>query len=107
MAVVSTTDGRYFLRVADHSKPVTGDDVMRLASKRAARPWETQTTARRNEHLATRSDDAQIFIFEAFRAQRCDQGGPLALMHWVSKFRLASSAGSTPHHRAMASSIRM
>lgn len=51
MAVVSTTDGRYFLRVADHSKPVTGDDVMRLASKRAARPWETQTTARRNEHL--------------------------------------------------------
>ncbi|WP_347249559.1 hypothetical protein [Zoogloea sp.] len=32
MAVASTTDGRYFLRVADQSKPVTGDDVMRLAS---------------------------------------------------------------------------
>lgn len=28
MAVASTTDGRYFLRVADQSKPVTGDDVM-------------------------------------------------------------------------------
>lgn len=44
MAVASTTDGRYFLRMADQSKPVTGDDVMRLASERSALPWETQTT---------------------------------------------------------------
>lgn len=44
MAVASTTDGRYFLRVADQSKPVTGDDVMRLASERSALPWETLTT---------------------------------------------------------------
>jgi len=44
VAVASTTDGRYFLRVADQSKPVTGDDVMRLASERSALPWETQTT---------------------------------------------------------------
>lgn len=44
LGVASTTDGRYFLRVADQSKPVTGDDVMRLASERAALPWETQTT---------------------------------------------------------------
>lgn len=46
MAVASTTDGRYFLRIADQSKPVTGDDVMRLASERSALPWETQTTLR-------------------------------------------------------------
>lgn len=44
VAVASTTDGRYFLRIADQSKPVTGDDVMRLASERSALPWETQTT---------------------------------------------------------------
>lgn len=44
MAVASTTDGRYFLRIADQSKPVTGDEVMRLASERSALPWETQTT---------------------------------------------------------------
>jgi ATP-dependent DNA helicase RecG len=43
-AVASTTDGRYFLRVADQSKPVTGDEVMRLATERNALPWETQTT---------------------------------------------------------------
>lgn len=46
MAVASTTDGRYFLRVADQSKPVLGDDVLRLASERSALPWETQTTLR-------------------------------------------------------------
>ncbi|MDO8320167.1 helix-turn-helix domain-containing protein [Rhodoferax sp.] len=34
MSVASSTDGRYFLRVADQSKPVTGDDVLRLASER-------------------------------------------------------------------------
>ncbi len=44
LAVASATDGRYFLRVADQSKPVTGDDVMRLASERSALPWETQIT---------------------------------------------------------------
>jgi ATP-dependent DNA helicase RecG len=44
LAVASTTDGRYFLRVADQSRPVTGEDVMRLASERSALPWETQTT---------------------------------------------------------------
>lgn len=44
LTVASTTDGRYFLRVADQSRPVTGDDVMRLASERTALPWETQTT---------------------------------------------------------------
>lgn len=44
VAVASTTDGRYFIRVADQSKPVTGDDVMRLASERSAVPWESQIT---------------------------------------------------------------
>lgn len=44
IAVASTTDGRYYLRIADQSKPVTGDDVLRLAAERAALPWETQIT---------------------------------------------------------------
>ncbi len=58
VAVASTTDGRYFLRIADQSKPVTGDDVMRLASERAALPWETQTTLHipRGEMDATKRD---------------------------------------------------
>ncbi len=42
--VASTSDGRFFLRIADASRPVLGDDVMRLASERSALPWETLTT---------------------------------------------------------------
>lgn len=38
IAVGSTTDGRYFLRVTDQSKPATGDDVLRLAAEHAALP---------------------------------------------------------------------
>lgn len=38
--VASTTDGRYFLRVADVCVPVVGDDVLRLANERPGRPWE-------------------------------------------------------------------
>lgn len=42
--VASTSDGRFFLRIADASRPVLGDDVMLLASERSALPWETLTT---------------------------------------------------------------
>lgn len=40
MGVASTSDGRYFLRIADGCKPVVGDDVMRLINDRASLPWE-------------------------------------------------------------------
>lgn len=43
-SVASTTEGRFFLRIADSSKPVIGNEVMRLASERSALPWETLTT---------------------------------------------------------------
>ncbi|MDR5736227.1 ATP-binding protein [Caballeronia sp. LZ025] len=52
VAVASTTDGRYYIRIADKSAPVTGDDVLRLASERAALPWETQCTARVSRRVA-------------------------------------------------------
>ena len=39
-SVASTTDGRYFLRVADACVPVLGDDVLRLANERPGRAWE-------------------------------------------------------------------
>ena len=44
--VASTPAGQYFIRVADSSRPVVGDEVMRLASERAAFPWDTLTTLR-------------------------------------------------------------
>ena len=38
-AVASTSDGRFYLRIGDSSKPVLGDEVMRLAGERSALPW--------------------------------------------------------------------
>ena len=66
LAVASTTDGRYYLRVADQSKPVTGDDVMRLASERATLPWETLTSLQlpRSDADATQ----QRALLQALRA---------------------------------------
>lgn len=43
--VASTHDGRYFLRVDDESRPVLGDDVLRLANDRPTLPWESLVTA--------------------------------------------------------------
>ena len=45
-SVASTTDGRYFLRVGDQTRPLVGEDVMRLASERPQVPWETLTGLR-------------------------------------------------------------
>ena len=42
--VASTSDGRYFIRVADSCLPVLGDDVLRLANERPGRPWEAMET---------------------------------------------------------------
>ena len=49
------TDGHYFRRVSDESKPVVGDEVMRLAAERSALPWETQTTL----HVSRAETDPQ------------------------------------------------
>lgn len=43
-APASTTDGRYYLRVSDESKPLVGEEVQRLLNERSAQPWETLTT---------------------------------------------------------------
>lgn len=43
--VASTSDGRYYIRIADTSQPVLGDDVMRLANDRPGRPWETMDSS--------------------------------------------------------------
>lgn len=44
LAPASTTDGRYYFRLADESKPLVGEQVQRLLNERNAQPWETLTT---------------------------------------------------------------
>jgi len=42
--IASTSDGRYYLRIADACKPILGDDILRLINERAALPWEMLTS---------------------------------------------------------------
>ena len=44
-SVAATSDGRYFMRVSDESKPVMPEELVRLAGDRDAYVWELQTTA--------------------------------------------------------------
>jgi len=37
----STSDGKYYLRVSDESKPLVGEEIQRLLNERSAQPWET------------------------------------------------------------------
>jgi ATP-dependent DNA helicase RecG len=46
VGVASTADGRYFLRVGDHCRPVLGDEIWRLGADRSSSPWETRTDLR-------------------------------------------------------------
>lgn len=58
----STSDGRYYLRVSDESKPLIGEDVQRLLNERNAQPWETLT------HLSVprnRLDETKLSILLA------------------------------------------
>jgi len=39
-AIASTTSGKYYLRIADNSTPITGDDITRLAAEKGYYRWE-------------------------------------------------------------------
>lgn len=42
--VASTASGKYFLRIADNSVPITGDDITRLSAEKGYFRWEDQTS---------------------------------------------------------------
>lgn len=44
--IASTSDGRYFIRVVDETKPLLPDELVRLMGDKTAYVWETQTTKR-------------------------------------------------------------
>ena len=43
-SIAATADGRYYLRVADESKPLMPDDIARLLTEKTAQSWEEQTS---------------------------------------------------------------
>lgn len=50
IGVASTTNGRYYVRVGDQNKPVTGDDILRLVTDKPNVPWELQTNLHINRN---------------------------------------------------------
>ncbi len=66
LAAASTCDGRYYLRVADSSRPLVGDEVMRLMNERSALPWETQTSLEISHRQA--DQDKQRNLINALRS---------------------------------------
>lgn len=42
--IAATSDGRYFIRVADETKPLMPDELQRLLNDKGAYVWEAQTT---------------------------------------------------------------
>jgi ATP-dependent DNA helicase RecG len=45
-SIAATTDGRYFIRIADESHPLAPDELPRLLADKDAYVWEIQTTRR-------------------------------------------------------------
>lgn len=43
-SIAATSDGRYFIRVADETRPLPPDELARLMNDRGAFVWETQTS---------------------------------------------------------------
>jgi ATP-dependent DNA helicase RecG len=65
-SVASTTDGRYFLRVGDHSRPILGDEVLRLINDRGSMNWEILTAL---QVPRTQVDQAKVdSIFQRLRS---------------------------------------
>ncbi len=45
-SIAATSDGRYFIRVSDESRPLMPDELARLINDKTAYVWETQTARR-------------------------------------------------------------
>lgn len=85
VAVASTSDGRYYLRDGDASKPVTGDDVLRLATERPTVAWEALPSAERavdaDRAAATRLA-AALRASERVKASVKEKSDPELLAHY-------------------------
>jgi len=60
LSAASTSDGRYFLSLADSSRPLVGDEVMRLMNERSVTPWEIQTSLQVRPQSADRSKKEKL-----------------------------------------------
>lgn len=67
--IAATSDGRYFLRVADLSRPLLPDEISRLLSEKTAYSWEEQTSRNVPANLADEAKKRQ-FLAEIRASER-------------------------------------
>lgn len=67
--IASTSDGRYYIRISDTTKPVLPDEMGRLAADKNAFVWELQTTKRvpANRYDEIKRDE---FLFKVLDSDR-------------------------------------
>ncbi|MBC8040526.1 MAG: putative DNA binding domain-containing protein [Opitutaceae bacterium] len=58
--LAATTDGRYYIRLADTTQPILPDELVRVAAEKDSYQWETQTTRRISFE---RADPAKLLHF--------------------------------------------
>jgi len=68
-SIAATADGRYYLRVADSSKPLMPDDISRLLTEKTAHSWEEQTSRNVSANLADETKKLQ-FLAEIRASER-------------------------------------
>ena len=67
--IAATTDGRYYVRVSDHCRPVPRDEMARLAAYKNAFIWEEQTTRKVLVHDCDQVKK-QNFLFDVRNSPR-------------------------------------
>ena len=67
--IAATSDGRYFLRVADSSRPLMPDEISRLLNEKTAHNWEEQTSRNISANLID-AEKKQDFLAEIRASER-------------------------------------
>lgn len=67
--IAATSDGRYFLRVADSSRPLMPDEISRLLNEKTAHNWEEQTSRNISANLID-EEKKQNFLAEIRASER-------------------------------------
>lgn len=68
-SIAATSDGRYFLRVADSSRPLMPDEISRLLTEKTAHNWEEQTSRNVSKDFADKTKQMQ-FLSEIRTSER-------------------------------------
>jgi len=67
--IASTSDGRYFIRIADECKPILGEDMSRVAAEKQAFVWE-EKTVRKTSISSADKEKIKKFIGDIYNSER-------------------------------------